>query len=404
MNFLSPFMPKVLLHGRRLNGQIIKPFVRQIQAGGEDIEFWAAGLFEEDLHFADGQSRFGIEKCLSYSLEVTGNSRNEVSGKSSFSRIVSKITKRLSRFGEKEKWKQILSSIDVMHFHGLFACGFSNRLLDAVPTIPIVVSCWGSDVLRSHSPQILKAQQTLLFRAKAITVSSPEFREIVLAKYGQHLREKIVITQFSPTLEEVFSLNHQEASDNFRKRESLSTDKIIVGIAHNGHSENQHREILSGIHNLPRQIREKIHLLLPMTYGGSKEHRKSVEEQLEDSGFEYTILTEFLSEQEVGELRHAIDVFIYAPVSDAFSATVSQALAAGSECIIGSWLPYKTRIKAGFLYTEIDEPGQAGEALQDVVSTKLGDIGRQKHNRELSREFFNPEVLGKQWTNVYRKV
>ena len=147
MNFLSPFMPKVLLHGRRLNGQIIKPFVRQIQAGGEDIEFWAAGLFEEDLHFADGQSRFGIEKCLSYSLEVTGNSRNEVSGKSSFSRIVSKITKRLSRFGEKEKWKQILSSIDVMHFHGLFACGFSNRLLDAVPTIPIVVSCWGLSLI-----------------------------------------------------------------------------------------------------------------------------------------------------------------------------------------------------------------------------------------------------------------
>src|SRR5690606_20863873 len=96
-------------------------------------------------------------------------------------------------------------------------------------------------------------------------------------------------------------------------------------------------------------------------------HRKAVSTLVADSGVEGIVLEDFLSEDQMSQLRLATDILVYAPVSDAFSASVSQSLAAGNVVIVGAWLPYKTRQRAGFYYHEIDQVSLAGIALESVI-------------------------------------
>ena len=398
---------RILMHGKSMTRQIIEPFISQLRANTEplEIEVIAAGLFEPGKsQYSDGSSQFGIDSCIAIDFKKRKSLRRTIEKKT----LAQKIGERIKSFHQPYRsllnaWK-MRESVDLFHCQGIFDARFTNYVLKAFPAIPLVVSCWGSDVLRTHDIRKLKHQKKLLYRANIVTVSSPEFREIILAKFGQKLRSKIRITQFSPTLDGVLSKSEHYEAPNFREKYSISEKKYLIGLAHNGHKDNQHLELIESLGQLSSGKKESIHLIVPMTYGGKPLYQREVEDSLKKHHFDFTILDSFLTEEDVVELRCAIQVFIYAPITDAFSATVSQALAAGSECILGSWLPYSARVKAGFLYTEIDEPGGVCEALENVLTNFQSEKSRREKNRECSLAFFSKERLGNEWASVYREA
>lgn len=395
-------MRKVLLHGASLTRQIIEPFAAQIKAACEDVEFISAGLFlSKGMVVVNDNPVFEMEKCYSYSFQRNVEMLN-------FDRlgprriVAEKIERRLAGLGAPGRFKKLMPEIDLFHCHGLFAPAFSLRIVASCPRMPLVVSCWGSDVLRTHDPTIIGKQQKLLQRAQAITVCSPEFREIVLAKFGQSLRSKVVLTQFSANLEGVLQSERAVSGSAFKAARNISDELVTVGIAHNGHKDNQHLDILASLSALNQETLNRLHLVIPMTYGAEESYLTKVNLALEALGIKFTLLTSFLSDEDVVSLRNAIDIFIYAPVSDAYSSSVSQALAAGSECILGSWLPYKSRVSAGFQYTEIDSPSEAGTALELVLRKHLHNVERSALNRRLAKSFFEPVRLGLQWRSAYQ--
>lgn len=103
-------------------------------------------------------------------------------------------------------------------------------------------------------------------------------------------------------------------------------------------------------------------------------------------------------------LRLPTEVLVYAPVSDAFSGSVSQALACGTVAIIGSWPPYKARARAGFKYHEIDSPSDAGECLGKVIENLEIESLQSSGNRQLSLDFFSAQRIGTQWVGVYESA
>lgn len=391
---------RILLQGSSLTLQLIFPFVNQVRKYDSSIKFQATGMIVNGhVHTGDESELANIEKSHRPYLGMRLPKRiNHPLIDKIVRRAHREVAVRTLRF----RSKSFLREIDLLHIQGLFSPKEELRYCKIFHRKPIVVSCWGSDVLRTDSPKTYTQQQRVLKRADAITVCSPEFRDIVLAKYGQDLREKIYFTQFSPNIEGVLEADHDLARENFRESHKIEPEKVCVGIGHNGHEANQHLGILESIKKLNPEISQLIHLILPMTYGSQPAYLEKVKAALVASGLTYEIITEFMDDQAVAELRHALDVFIYAPISDAFSASVSQALAAGSECILGSWLPYKLRAQAGLKYTEINTIEEAGEALASVIPKNLGDKDRQLTNRTASIEMFNPEKLGRQWASVYQ--
>lgn len=399
-----------LLYGTSLTRQLVQPFALQVNVGSEVelVRFWSAGLFTPGgVEYQDGNEVHGIEKCLAQDFTIRPNCSRPKQSASVFSfkgRIWGLYKRILRLIKSYRNLSHVVAEIDVFHVHGVSDARFTNQLLIGRSSLPIVVSCWGSDVLRVGKISEIKEQKKLLDRANVVTVSSPEFREIVLAKFGQCLRSKMRIAQFSPDLEGVLRGSREVEGVCFRESHRIGKDKICFGIAHNGHPGNQHLSILSGLDDLDQKLKERLFLVIPMTYGAQPEYVRKIRNKLEQLGIDFVVLTDFMTPTEVVGLRLALDVFVFAPQTDSFSATVSQALAAGVECILGSWLPYKLRTSAGFLYSQIDSPSEVGKALTYVVENYLGDADRQQTNKELSETFFEPAALGKAWKNVYREA
>lgn len=247
----------------------------------------------------------------------------------------------------------------------------------------------------------VEVQQQILRRASAITVTGPEFKEIILSKYGRDLAPKIHNTFFDPALGDLPVLDRISKSDELRSQWGVRPDQLILCLAHNGFKQNQHLELLHSLSSMPEELKKRIYIIAPMTYGGNLTYQDEVSLAMKAAGISGRLICDFMTDEELYRLRLATDILLYAPISDAFSASVSQALAAGSVAILGSWLPYKARIRAGFRYHEIDATSDAAACLQSILLDWENVQLTTKNNRPLSAEFFSQARMGQQWIQAY---
>lgn len=307
---------------------------------------------------------------------------------------------RLRRF--KKNIEKARLQYDLIHLHGLMPSGAHDWVLEKNQK-PFVVSCWGSDVLRNSDIRTIALQQKILHKAKVITVTGPEFKEIVLAKYGRDLEPKIHFTYFDPALSDYPTASRETLALEFRNRHEISSNTKILAIGHNGHRDNNHLKIIESLDKLSDGEKSQLYCVIQMTYSACDIYCSEVELALSKAGLKGEILTNFLSRVELRRLRMATDILLYTPLSDAFSASVSQALAAGSVVILGSWLPYKERIKAGFRYWEVDSPSEAHLVIAPVLSEWNVRSKECIPNRELSANFFSRMRQGRLWCRAYQK-
>lgn len=390
---------------------LLVPLARMLKHADSRVYLCSVGLLPlgESREIVDEKGFEGFDRCLP-SLSKVSKKEGNTSQAGARNRLVLKTRVRKFLKGLinpilggrhlREKFELLCQESDVLHLHGLFLSQSHYYLARASPK-PLVVSCWGSDVLRSADLQVLKVQRKILQRASVITVSTPEFKEVVLAKYGRELFPKIRLAQFSPDLEGLGEEDSGISERRFRTDWNISEDKLIVCIGHNGDPAGQHLEMISSVSKLGKEMKERITVVVPMTYGGSKDYKRRVREALQEAAVAGVILESYLEERAIRDLRLASDVFVYGPVSDSFSASVSQALAAGSVCLLGSWLPYNLRRRAGFFYHEFDQPDKIESQLAEVIESWPSSQKQCAANRNLAEKNYSDEALGQAWLDVY---
>lgn len=331
------------------------------------------------------------------SASDSGAGRPQLMAKALYDRIGSCLNPWVARALAREIRR---GRYDLVHVHALFRTPVHEVLCRERGT-PVVVSCWGSDILRTSDMKLLSLQQRVLRRADAITTTGPEFREIVLAKYGRDLGDRIHNTFFSPDLAQVVAVDQAGARAEFREKYSIPADALILCVGHNGSPEGQHVALVTGLTALTSDEKRRIHVVAPMTYGCGDDYRQKVAEAADNAGVAATVISRYMSDDEVAQLRCASEILLYAPTTDAFSASVSQALAVGAVCVVGSWLPYRARTQAGFRYWQIDAPEDSGRALAPLLVDWDRTVAECRVNRELSIDFFDPVRLGEGWLAAY---
>lgn len=304
-------------------------------------------------------------------------------------------TRRSGRL-ESEHLEQIAANADVLHLQSLFEPGINRWLLHSRKS-GFVVSCWGSDVLRNADYTDFLVQKTLLQRAAVITITGPEFKEIFLAKFGRDLEPKIQSTYFNPGVEALRS--HLRPASDIAAAGKSRPFRVCLG--HNGFEGGNHIELLSGFGHLDPAVKARLELTIPMTYGGSAAYRDRVRTAAAATGCTFRILDVFMSDEDVMRLRSETDILIFAPVSDALAATVTQSLACGAALVSGAWLPYRGRASAGFSFTEIERPRDAADATRALLERWSDLQPKLLRNRELAFELFSEKNLGQGWISAY---
>jgi len=293
-------------------------------------------------------------------------------------RIIKGFKNSLSNQNFKERFSTILNKYDIINFHSI-----SPGTLSFINCInrdkKIILSFWGSDLYQTSGLKNYYEQLRVVNRADVIAVLNYEMEKVVLSKFGYKLKNKIVHTALGIG-DEIFDLmdNYKkERPDlNFLKKYNIPENKIIITVGYCGNLVCNHLLILDELEKIAPKIKEKIHLLVPMTYGNySAEYMNEVILSLNRIKISYTIFDKFLSLDEVAKLRVNSYIMIQMNKSDGFNTSIREALYADNILISAVWLPYSLLRLENIFFYETDFA-----KLVETVTFVLNNYEKIKNN------------------------
>lgn len=259
----------------------------------------------------------------------------------------------------------------------------------------------GSDILRvtdktasslkkilskSNSQLVFESNQTEhAYRIKTNSQSSKTNKIIFLG-----------IESSLPYIDEEIKGNHNNCKAVFE----IPADKITVCIGYNASSAQQHLNVIEQLKKLPREIKSKIFIIVPVAYGGSIRYLNIVEKELLDSGIDFRMLDSFYNPKEIAKLRVATDIFINAQKTDSLSASVLESYYAGSKIINARWLYYKEFYDLGLDFYTFNTFDDVPVIVERLV--KSAEIEPNK-NREQIFNNFSWEKCKTEWERLLKE-
>jgi hypothetical protein len=298
-------------------------------------------------------------------------------------------------------------NMDIFQFHYIQYSYL--RMIHFVPKEKkVICTFWGSDLLRTGDSFNHYFVSKSLERADVITVQSPELREVLLAKFGRHLKTKVQALKFSAErklYDEIDSLT-PERIEHGAAALRLRNDRVNIIVGHNASPFNQHLAIVQALAKM--KYKDRVYLTFPFAYGIDPVERKGyiaeIGRLLDGASFEYQIMEGYLSWVDVAIMRVRGDIMIHTPESDALSGAATEAMYAGNMLVTGDWLPYGPFVRSGLVYWKISEFDELPALIDGMVVDLPAFKARCADNREQIRAHFFPEVTSVAWVDLLRKL
>lgn len=307
------------------------------------------------------------------------------------------VTERIKAFFIIRQLKDY-DIVDI-HFYSLFY----NKVIPAIKRArkPLVIMIWGSDFYRASEKDL--EQKRLGFEAADIIhVESECVKADFLKKFPEYER-KIYVVQFG--------LNQLEWIKKAMERPIILTlvgrdifeNKLIVTCGYNGSKGQQHLRMIEAINQQEHTVKQRIHIVIPFTYGGDEEYKNQIISALDKAGVTYTILDKRLSDEQLVELRRLSQIAVNIQVTDSFSASIQENFMAGSVQIVGEWLPYEVFYNQGLfaIQTSMDNLcDNIGHVIKNFDDCAL----KCKRNKEIAYQFSSWEYVLPKWAKLYNAL
>lgn len=235
---------------------------------------------------------------------------------------------------------------DIIHCHAAIqASVLSTRLRNHCDRL--CLTFWGGELETMrviHSNAIYRCFLKRFLRKVDMVINSSSFNEKLIRRYP-FLEGRTQDALFgSVALEELLELTKSETKAESKKILGIDTGKLTVMIGYSGKEIHNHISIIRCLSECD-DLKDNIHILAPMTRGGTPAYVQKVESVLAESGYAYTLLQgSFLSDTDVARLRNATDITLQLSDYDGFSRSVVECMWAGSILIYGDWLDYDARL------------------------------------------------------------
>lgn len=302
-----------------------------------------------------------------------------------------KIGRRLKRYSEiynNERYSDVFEwhiitllfrMYNVVDFHAYYNHYYKMINACIKNNIRYDITLWGSDVLRSSKDTFLQMEYG--YKYASHIKGLPNLLEPVSIAYNRIYNDKFLEVIFGNsnfTNIDFYPINEfkQEANELIGNK----NNKIIVTIGYNGVSEQQHSLIIDSIKQLPLDLKDKIHIVVPMTYSANKNYIESINSYLSSNGVSYKILTSFLSPKQLALLRQVSNIVINAQTTDAFCGALQEFLYCGNIVMIAEWLNYPLYDRNDVFYIKFSRENLT-EKLEHIIENKSIYTIRAKDNR-----------------------
>lgn len=236
----------------------------------------------------------------------------------------------------------------------------------------LILSFWGSDLLRQHDRLFLRGVfPIILNRADAITFDGLSMLERLNSLYGKKYDSKVHVVRFpNPIIDLIKQLQQRYSQKELRSRLGLPHDgRIIIVAGYSNIPEHNHLKITQAIAALPQETQKKLFLIYPMTYGmGTQQYLEQIDAARNKLLCESTILRKFLTDEECACLYLSSNAFIHAQTTDAFSQTFVDYIYAGATIFQAKWLHYPEIDRYNINLYEFSDYSQLTQLLADYLN------------------------------------
>lgn len=223
----------------------------------------------------------------------------------------------------------------------------------------------GSDILRVENIKLLFLRHNLR-KVNQVIFESESVEQGYQRKIKAH---KFVTTELIhlgiTVFEKIDGLrqNKEEIKLEFGIPKAAKT----VCVGYNGNPAQQHLEVIKQINLLPKEEKEDIYLILPMTYGSSLEYIELVSNAAHSTGCNHLVLKSFMNNETMAKLHCLTDIFINAQITDGLSASVLESIYAGATLLNASWLVYPEFKKWNISYVAFESIGDLPDKILSVL-------------------------------------
>lgn len=214
----------------------------------------------------------------------------------------------------------------------------------------------GSDMLRKSKMQLMM-NRAIIPSPDAIVVGSSTLAEAMKQKYPHNTKYETIR----------FGISAFDNIDEFKSRNPSTQCGNCFCIGYSGIREHNHIDVIETFNKLSSDLKEKIKLLVPMTYVATPEYIKEVRTKLDETGIKYDLPTQYMDNDAMAEMWCGISYFINAQTTDSLSASVLEALYAGAVLINAAWLEYPEYKDFGIKYLKFS----SYEELQEIITRTL---------------------------------
>ncbi|MBR7033791.1 MAG: hypothetical protein IKI03_09195 [Clostridia bacterium] len=255
----------------------------------------------------------------------------------------------------------------------------------------------GSDILRAKDKDIA-VMKPELSRMKAVIVPVSKKPEAACARRLLDGKKPDHVIDFGSSQIECIDAYSKEGRGASKSALGIDEDALTICVGHNGFESQQHLKLLDAISSLPPVLKDRVTLILPMTYGGRKKYRAEVKDAA--GSFRHVIFDSFMDSDTVARLRVASDVYINAQVTDALSTSMLEHIYAGCEVLVGSWLSYPELREWGVSIGEFADFNELAGLIEKRLVGQSANKEELERNHQILHRYLSWETCRKKWHEV----
>lgn len=264
-----------------------------------------------------------------------------------------------------------------------------------------IITYWGSDYYRI-SKNDKNYQKELLLKADNITFDNKKMMRDFCLDIGEELYEKCKLIRFGLTELDYIDLKNKQSNCVLESKESINRNKFNIICGYNSKEAQNHISIFEEFMKLNDEIKNKIHIIIPMTYGScSKDYKCNVENKIRETNISYTLLKDFMNFEQMADLITNADIMVHVQTTDSLSATMLENLYAGNIVINGAWLPYDELIENNIYFRSIRSIDNINEELTYIIENYQSEKGKCVNNHSKIHSLSSWESNISKWLKLY---
>lgn len=248
------------------------------------------------------------------------------------------LSLQLKRISKKKQY-----DIVNIHYPQYFMCYVMRQLRKMSSSI--VVSPWGSDVLRLEGKEKRRKLARVFRKADYTTIGKKgEVGKTLINEMGIEEDKFHPIGWGSETIDYI-NEHLSEVSVEEAKRQLGLENRYVITCGYNAFEEQRHEVMIRAIQSIRNQLPDNLTLLFPVTYGYSYGTRKKVYvERLKQLCEEFELnaiyYEDYLAVSDLFYLRLATDMFVHIQPTDGGNSSLQEYVLCGKKVVHGSWIHY----------------------------------------------------------------